>query len=272
MKHTVVRIGSIAMGHKQPLTLIAGPCVIEDRRSCMALASRLVRISRSQKIPLIFKASFDKANRTSMHAFRGPGLSRGLDILAEIKARHGVPVLTDVHEPGQVAAAAEVCDVLQLPAFLCRQTDLVVALGESGRTVNLKKAQFMAPWDMRPVIEKVEQTGNRNILLTERGTSFGYNNLVVDFRSLLILRETGYPVVFDATHSVQRPGGSGTRSSGDGRWAPALARAAVAVGCDAVFMETHRNPPDALSDADNAVPAASLGRIWRDLSAVEKSV
>ncbi len=269
MRARSVSVGSVVIGARRPLALIAGPCVIESRSACLELAERLAGLARRLRIPWVFKASFDKANRTSADGFRGPGLAKGLEILAEAKARYGMPVLTDVHAPEQAGPAAEVCDALQLPAFLCRQTDLVTALGETGRAVNLKKAQFMAPWDMDRVIEKVERTGNRRILLTERGVSFGYNTLVADMRSLLILRRTGYPVVFDATHSVQRPGGGGDRSTGDGQWAPALARAAVATGCDAVFLETHLRPERARSDRDNAVPFRALGRLWRVLLAID---
>ncbi len=263
-----VTIDGWRVGAGQPLALIAGPCVIEGRAECLALAGRLARWAKQRGVPFVFKASYDKANRTSHRAYRGPGLREGLEILAEVKRRHGVPILTDVHAVPEVAPAAEVADILQLPAFLCRQTDLVMALGASGRIVNVKKAQFMAPWDIRHVIEKIESTGNRKILLTERGVCFGYNNLVFDPRSLLVLRETGYPVVFDATHSVQRPGGAGDRSGGDGRWAPALARGAVAVGCDAVFIETHVNPAQAKSDRDNAIPFRALDRLWRQLTAI----
>ena len=267
-----VTIGKVRIGGKQPLVLIAGPCVIESREGCLDLAGRLVRLARAQSISLIFKASYDKANRSSIRGFRGPGLAKGLEILAEIKARYGVPILTDVHTAAEAAEAAKVVDVLQIPAFLCRQTDLVVAVGATGRAVNIKKAQFMAPADVRNVIEKVESTGNRRIVVTERGVSFGYNNLVADMRSLLIMREFGYPVVFDATHSVQRPGGGGDRTSGDGRWAPALARAAVATGCDGVFIETHVNPEQALSDKDNTLPLSALGRLWRVLKKIDEVV
>ena len=232
-----VTVGGVRFGGGA-LALIAGPCVIESRTMALDLAARLAALARREKIPLVFKASYDKANRTSIGAFRGPGLAKGLEILAEIKAKHRVPILVDVHQVGEVAAAAEVADILQLPAFLCRQTDLVVALGESGRVVNIKKGQFLAPWDVRHVIDKVVSTGNRRILLTERGASFGYNNLVADMRSLLVMRQFGYPVVFDATHSVQLPGGRESGTGGDGRWAPYLSRAAVAAGCDGLFWET----------------------------------
>ncbi len=267
-----ISIGPVKAGGRAPLFLIAGPCVIEDRAGCMDLAGRLVRWSRRRGVPFIFKASYDKANRTSAEAYRGPGIERGLEILADIKSKFGVPVLTDVHTVEEARRAAEVCDVLQIPAFLSRQTDLVTACGETGRVVNIKKAQFMAPWDIPHVLHKIERTGNRNILLTERGASFGYNNLVADMRSLLVMRETGYPVVFDATHSVQRPGGAGASSGGDGRWAPALARAAVATGCDGVFMETHVNPAVAKSDRANAIPFARLDALWRQLAEIDHIV
>ena len=251
------------------LVFIAGPCVIESRAMALDLAKKLTALSAELKVPYIFKASFDKANRTSVDSFRGPGLEKGLDILAEIRETFDVPVLTDVHEPWQCARVAEVCDVLQIPAFLARQTDLVVAAGETGAVVNVKKGQFMAPEDMVNVVKKIESTGNRRIVLCERGASFGYRNLVADMRSLLLMRELGYPVVFDATHSVQRPGGLGTGSGGDGRFAPALARAAVATGVDGVFMETHVNPRKALSDAANAIAFKAVGGLWRQLIAID---
>lgn len=270
MRH-VVNVGKVRIGRGLPLALIAGPCIIESRRQCLDLAARLADLAGEERIPLVFKASYDKANRSSHRSYRGPGIGKGLEVLAEVKSTFGLPVLTDVHDVSEVGPASEVVDVLQIPAFLCRQTDLVVAVARSGRVVNIKKGQFLAPWDIRPIVEKVESVGCRQLLLTERGASFGYNNLVADMRGLLVMRETGYPVVFDATHSVQRPGGAGHRSSGDGRWAPALARAAVATGCDAVFMEVHVNPSKALSDADNAVAFRKLRGIWkvlRDLSDV----
>ncbi len=232
------------------------------------LAARLSSLASMLGVAYIFKASFDKANRTSVDSFRGPGIDKGLDILAEVRERFGVPVLTDVHEPWQCARVAQVCDVLQIPAFLARQTDLVVAAGETGAVVNVKKGQFMAPEDMAQVIRKIESTGNKRIVLCERGASFGYRNLVADMRSLLIMRELGYPVVMDATHSVQRPGGLGTGSGGDGRFAPALARAAVATGVDGVFMETHMNPKKALSDAANAIAFRDVENLWRTLIAI----
>jgi 2-dehydro-3-deoxyphosphooctonate aldolase (KDO 8-P synthase) len=264
-----ITIGSVKVGGKNPLVLVAGPCVIESRKGCLDLAGRLAKLAREEKIPLVFKASYDKANRTSHKSFRGPGLSKGLEILSEVKERYGLPILVDVHHETEVPLAAKVADALQLPAFLCRQTDLVKALGESGKPVNVKKGQFLAPWDIRHVVSKIESTGNKKILLTERGASFGYNNLVADMRSLLIMRELGYPVVFDATHSVQLPGGAGDKTGGDGRWAPSLARGAVAVGCDAVFMETHVAPERALSDSANAVKLTALRGLWRQLRKID---
>ena len=255
------------------LTFIAGPCVIESRRMALDIAKRLTALAKDLKVGYVFKASFDKANRTSVDSFRGPGIDEGLDILAEIRATFDVPVLTDVHEPWQCARAAQVCDILQIPAFLARQTDLVIAAGETGAVVNVKKGQFMAPEDMGQVIRKIESTGNRRILLCERGSSFGYRNLVADMRSLAIMREFGYPVVFDATHSVQRPGGLGTGSGGDGKYAPLIARAAVATGSvDGVFMETHVNPKVAKSDAANAIRFAEVERLWKTLLKVREAV
>jgi 2-dehydro-3-deoxyphosphooctonate aldolase (KDO 8-P synthase) len=267
-----VKAGSVRIGGRNPLALIAGPCVIESRKACLDLAGRLRRLADREQIPLVFKASYDKANRSSHRSWRGPGPERGLDILAEVKSRYGLPILTDIHRESEAGPAAEVADVLQIPAFLCRQTDLVIAAAETGKAVNIKKGQFLAPWDVRYVIAKIESTGHRDILVTERGACFGYNNLVADMRSLLVLRDTGYPVVFDATHSVQRPGGAGARSSGDGEWAPDLARAAVATGCDAVFMETHVSPENALSDKDNAVRFTKLKPLWRVLRSIDELV
>ena len=254
------------------LVFIAGPCVIESRRMALDLAMRLKALARRLRVQYIFKASFDKANRTSVDSFRGPGIDEGLDILAEIRAKVGVPVLTDVHEPWQCSRVAAVCDVLQIPAFLARQTDLVVAAGETGAVVNVKKGQFMAPEDMAQVIRKIETTGNRRIVLCERGASFGYHNLVADMRSLLVMRELGYPVVMDATHSVQRPGGLGTGSGGDGRFAPAIARAAVATGVDGVFMETHLNPKEAKSDGPNCIRFSEVEELWKTLKKINEIV
>jgi len=271
-KTKIVDVGGVSVGGKRPLVLIAGPCVIESREGCLDIAGKLARLAKSQKISLIFKASYDKANRSSVRSYRGPGLAAGLEILKEVKDRYGIPVLTDVHSVSEAECAAKVVDIIQIPAFLCRQTDLVVAAGKTGIPVNVKKAQFMAPWDMRNVIEKIESTGNRRIILTERGVSFGYNNLVADMRSLLVMREYGYPVIFDATHSVQRPGGAGDRTGGDGCWAPALARAAVATGCDGVFIETHVKPEEALSDKDNTIPFSAVSQLWRTLGKIDDAV
>lgn len=246
--------------------------MIESRRQCLALARRLARMAEEENVPFIFKASYDKANRTSHESFRGPGLSNGLAILSEVKERFGVPVLTDVHSEVEVPLVSKVADILQCPAFLCRQTDLLLALGECGRPVNIKKGQFLAPHDVQHVIAKIESTRNRDILITERGTTFGYHNLVVDMRSLAVMREFGYPVVFDATHSVQLPGGAGNRSGGDSRWVPCLARAAVAAGCDAVFIETHLTPEKALSDQDSMIPFSRLRNLWRLLKRIDELV
>lgn len=267
-----VSVGPVKFGGKAPLALIAGPCVIEGRKACLGLARRLARLAEREGIPLVFKASYDKANRTSITSYRGPGIAKGLEILAEIKETLGLPVLTDVHSEAEVVAASSIVDAVQIPAFLCRQTDLIAAAGESGKVVNVKKGQFLAPGDMQHVVEKLESTGNRKIMLTERGSSFGYNNLVADMRSLLIMAETGYPVVFDATHSVQRPGGAGGSSGGDGKWAPSLARAAVATGCDGVFIETHVSPEDALSDKENAIPFSGIRKLWIKLREIDETV
>jgi 2-dehydro-3-deoxyphosphooctonate aldolase (KDO 8-P synthase) len=240
------------------LFVIAGPCVIESRDSALRHAERLVRISDSAGVPIVYKSSFDKANRTSHTSFRGPGMQEGLDVLAEVRSTTGLPVLTDVHETNEVAAVAEVVDVLQIPAFLCRQTDLVVACAASGKTVNIKKGQFLAPWDMKHVAAKAREAGGERVMVTERGTTFGYGNLVNDFRSLEIMREFEVPVVFDATHSVQLPGAGKGVSSGDRRFIAPLARAAVAVGVDGVFMEVHENPDAALSDGPNSLPLEQL--------------
>lgn len=271
-KGRIVTIGPVKVGGGRPFVLIAGPCVIESRALALKVAAEIKKITARLKIPYIFKASYDKANRTSMDSFRGPGLSEGLAVLQEVKERVGVPVLSDVHTAEEIEDAAKVLDVLQIPAFLCRQTDLLVRAGETGRPVNIKKGQFLAPWDMGQVIRKVESTGNRSILLTERGTSFGYNNLVTDFRSLSILRQTGYPVVFDATHSVQQPGGLGTASGGQREYIPLLARCAAAAGCDAVFLEVHPTPGQALSDGPNMVALRDLEKLLKDIQAIDTIV
>ena len=254
-----------------PFFLIAGPCVIENPRHPGQVAARLQEITGELGIPLVFKASYDKANRSSLGSYRGPGLERGLEILAEVRARHGVPILTDVHEVAQVERAAAVADVLQIPAFLCRQTDLVMEAAKSGRIVNIKKGQFMAPWDMKGVVEKAAAGGNRKIMVTERGFSFGYNNLVVDMRSFPAMRTFGYPVIYDITHSVQRPGGLGDRSGGDAHFIDTLGPAGVAAGVSGIFMEVHENPARALSDGPNAYRLARLPRLLKRLLAIHEA-
>ncbi len=272
----LVRVGGLTLGRGRPLFLIAGPCVIESERHALKLAEHLVSATRQLKIPFIFKASFDKANRTSLRSYRGPGLGPGLKILARIKKEFKVPVLTDVHDVTQVGRAAEVCDVIQIPAFLSRQTDLLVEAGSSGSAVNIKKGQFLSPTEMRHAVLKAASTGNQRILVTERGSSFGYNNLVVDMRGIALMKEWGYPVVLDVTHSLQLPGGEGDRSGGQPQFIETLARAGVAAGVDGIFMEVHDNPPRALSDGANSLklirfePLArklrDLGRFVRKLS------
>jgi 2-dehydro-3-deoxyphosphooctonate aldolase (KDO 8-P synthase) len=256
-----VRIGTVEVGNDLPLTLIAGPCALESRAHALEMSAALKELAVRLGIGLIYKTSFDKANRTSLDSPRGIGLKEALPILAEVRETHGIPVLTDVHEPGQCAMVAEAVDVLQIPAFLCRQTDLLVAAARTGRAVNVKKGQFLAPWDMANVAAKLERAGNADVLLTERGASFGYNTLVSDMRALPILARTGFPVVFDATHSVQQPGGLGGRSGGEREFVPVLARAAAAIGVAAVFLETHEDPDRAPSDGPNMVPIKELGGI-----------
>jgi 2-dehydro-3-deoxyphosphooctonate aldolase (KDO 8-P synthase) len=253
-----VRVGDYQVGPGQPLFWILGPCVIESHELTLSIAGVLARLRDQLKIPIVFKASFDKANRTSGKSFRGPGLAKGLETLAAVKKQTGLPVLTDIHECGQCAPAAEVVDVLQVPAFLARQTDLLFAAGRTGRVVNVKKGQFMAPWDMKHVVSKLAEVGNRRLLLTERGATFGYGNLVSDMRSIPLMQDLGCPVIFDATHSVQMPGGAGDRSGGDRRMVPVLARAATAVGCDGLFLETHPRPDEALSDGPNMIALDDL--------------
>src|ERR1700756_1121868 len=254
----VVSVESLRVRTGDPLFLIAGPCVIESETHARMMAERVAKIAADAGLPYVFKASFDKANRSSVNSFRGPGLKEGLRILGMIKSELRVPILTDIHEAAQAAPAAEVADILQIPAFLARQTDLLVAAGKTGRVVNIKKPQFVSPWDMKNAVEKAESTGNKNIILTERGASFGYQNLVVDFRSFPVLRKYGYPVVFDVTHSVQLPGGQGHASGGQPEYIEPLARAGVAAGVDGIFLETHDNPAAALSDGANALPLLQL--------------
>ncbi len=262
----------VAVGGTGPLLVVAGTCVIESRESALDHAAALAQIARDCGLPLVFKASYDKANRTALAAFRGPGAEDGLSILAEVRAVTGLPVLSDVHEPAQCEAAGRVLDVLQVPAFLCRQTDLLLAAARTGRVVNVKKGQFLSPWDARHIVDKLRGSGAAGVLLTERGASFGYNNLVVDMRSIPVMRALGVPVVFDATHSVQRPGGLGTASGGDPEFIPVLARAAVAAGADAVFFEVHRNPAEALSDGPNALRLDLLAGLLRELAALHRIV
>jgi 2-dehydro-3-deoxyphosphooctonate aldolase (KDO 8-P synthase) len=257
---------------KGDLVMIAGPCVIESADATLAIARTLQEYARELALPLIFKASYDKANRTSLSSFRGPGLKRGLEILARVKNDVGLPVISDVHQVADVALAAEVLDVLQIPAFLCRQTDLLVAAAQTGKVVNIKKGQFMAPWDMGQAVDKVLATGNRRVLLTERGATFGYNNLVVDFRSLPIMRGLGCPVVLDVTHSVQLPGGQGTCSGGQREYIPLLARAGAAAGVDALFMEVHPDPDQAQCDGPNSLRLSEVLPLWRKLAALHRLV
>ncbi len=252
--------------------MIAGPCVIEDKKTTFKVAEDLKKITSKLKIPFIFKASYDKANRTSIKSYRGPGISEGLDILRQIKSKYDVPVISDVHNEHEIDEAAEVLDILQIPAFLCRQTDLLVAVGNSGKVVNIKKGQFVAPQNIDQAIDKVESTGNKRILLTERGSSFGYNTLVTDFRALSIMRETGYPVILDASHSVQQPGGLGHASGGRSDFIPLMARCGVAAGCDGIFMEVHINPKKALSDGPNMLPLNKLESLLKQLTAIDKIV
>ena len=265
----IVTVGQVAIGNTLPFVLISGPCQIESRAHAIETAAALVAIAGQAGVPLIYKSSYDKANRTSATAARGIGMAEGLDILAEIRARFGCPELTDVQAAEQCAPAAEAVDILQIPAFLCRQTDLLIAAGETGRAINVKKGQFLAPWDMVNVAAKIASTGNTNILLCERGTSFGYNTLVSDLRGLPIMARTGYPVVFDATHSVQQPGGHGTSSGGQREFAPILARAALAVGVAAVFIECHEAPDSAPSDGPNMIPLAEMPALLARLKAFD---
>lgn len=267
-----VEVGNFKIGAGRPLAVIAGPCVIESQESALRHASLLKEAADRAGVPYIFKSSYDKANRSSASSFRGPGLERGLEILAEVKRKVGVPILTDVHESAQVVAVQQIADVLQIPAFLCRQTDFVVAVANSGKVVNVKKGQFLAPWDIANVVDKILSTGNDRVLLTERGVSFGYNNLVSDMRSLVWMRELGYPVIFDATHSLQLPGGLGHASGGERKYIPALARAAVAVGVDALFMEVHENPDRALSDGPNSLPLKDFEKLIGAVKQIDEMV
>jgi len=266
-----VRIGPVTIGGGAPLAVIAGPCVIESREAALRHARRLQEIAATAGVELVYKSSFDKANRTALESFRGLGMDEGLRVLAEVRRETGLPVLTDVHEPAQISAVAEVADVLQTPAFLCRQTDFILAVAAAGRPVNLKKGQFLSPAEMAQVVRKARSTGNDRLLVTERGFAFGYNNLVSDMRALPQLAATGCPVVFDATHSVQQPGGQGTASGGERQYVAPLARAAVAAGVDAVFLEVHEDPSRALSDGATSLPLADLPALLRQLVAIDRA-
>ena len=270
--NSIVTIGAARFGNGLPLALIAGPCALESRAHALEMASALKEIASRLKLGLIYKSSFDKANRTSSSSTRGLGLKAALSIFAELRESVGLPVITDVHEPDQCAAVAQAVDALQIPAFLCRQTDLLLAAAATGKPVNVKKGQFLAPWDMKNVVAKLVGAGNPNVLVTERGVSFGYNALVSDMRALPILAETGAPVIFDATHSVQQPGGQGATSGGERRFVPVLARAAVAVGVAGVFIETHQNPDQSPSDGPNMVPLNELEPLLRELIAIDALV
>ncbi|MFA6450977.1 MAG: 3-deoxy-8-phosphooctulonate synthase [bacterium] len=265
-------ISGIPIGGGNPFVLIAGPCVIEEEDRCFSIAVELKRICRDLSIPLIFKASYDKANRSSIHSFRGLGIEAGKRLLSRVRGELGLPVTTDVHSPEEIDRIGGVLDVLQIPAFLCRQTDLIVAAAKSGKPVNIKKGQFLAPWDVRNIIEKCVISGNKKVIITERGSVFGYNNLVVDFKSLPIIRQYGYPVCFDATHSVQLPGGAGTSSGGQREFVEPLIRAAIAVGTDAIFLETHDEPDEALSDGPNMIPLHCLSAILEKAKNLDRLV
>ena len=268
----LVDIRGMTIGAGNQFVLIAGPCVIETLESTMDAAATLKDITEELQVPFIFKTSYDKANRTSLGSYRGPGLSKGLEIISAIKDKLGIRVLSDVHGFDEIGPAAQVLDVLQIPAFLCRQSDFVVAVSEAGKPVNIKKGQFLAPWDVQHIVEKVESAGNYQVLLTERGTTFGYNNLVVDFRSLAVMRDLGWPVVFDATHSVQLPGGAGGRSGGQREFVPMMARAAVAAGVDGIFIEVHKDPDRALCDGPNSLPLAGVRALLEQLKAIGRAL
>jgi len=264
----LIKTGDIVIGRGSPLVLISGPCVIENYETTREIAGILKEITSKLEIPFIFKASYDKANRTSVTAFRGPGLNDGLRVLKDIKEELGIPILSDVHRISEISAAARVLDIIQIPAFLCRQTDVVIEVAKTGKPVNVKKGQFLAPWDIANVAEKIISAGNRRILITERGTMFGYNNLIVDFRSFMIIRKIGYPVIFDATHSVQLPGGAGASSGGQREYAPMLARAAAAAGVDGIFMEVHSNPDEALCDGPNSLKLDTIDEFLSQLKSI----
>jgi 2-dehydro-3-deoxyphosphooctonate aldolase (KDO 8-P synthase) len=267
-----IKVGNIKVGGGNPLVLIAGPCVIESEKLCLQIARKIKEITARLDIPFIFKSSFDKANRLSIDSYRGLGLKKGLAILDKVKQKVKVPILSDIHCQREINEAKTVLDIIQIPAFLCRQTDIVVAAAKTGKVINIKKGQFLAPWDILPIIRKVESTGNRKILITERGVSFGYNNLVSDFRSLKIMREFGYPVIYDATHSVQMPGGKGFSSGGQREFVSGLSRAAVAFGCDGIFLEVHPNPDRALCDGPNMIDLKELETLLKQIKKIEKAL
>jgi 2-dehydro-3-deoxyphosphooctonate aldolase (KDO 8-P synthase) len=267
-----VAVKEIRIGDKNRMVLIAGPCVIESESLCLNVAKRIKEMTAKLDIPFIFKASFDKANRMSLGSFRGPGIKRGLDVLKKVKDKVKVPVLSDVHCVKDVLEASKVLDIIQIPAFLCRQTDIVVAAAKTGKAVNIKKGQFLAPWNMLPIIKKVESTGNKNIIITERGVSFGYNNLVTDFRALEIMRNLGYPVIYDATHSIQIPAGQGSCSGGQKEFVGGLSRAAVAFGCDGLFLEVHPDPEKALCDGPNMINLEELEALLKQAKRIEKAL
>jgi len=267
-----VSLGNIKIGQGSKLILIAGPCVIESEGSCLNIAKRIKDITSGLGVPFIFKSSFDKANRLSLESFRGPGIKKGLDILRNIKKKIKVPILSDVHCVKDIFEAAKVLDIIQIPAFLSRQTDIVVSAAKTGKIVNIKKGQFLAPWDILPIIKKVESTGNRNIIITERGVSFGYNNLVTDFRALEIMRQFGYPVIYDATHSIQIPRGKGNCSSGQRQFVEGLSRAAVAFGCDGLFLEVHSDPDKALCDGSNMIDLKGLEKLLKQVVKIRRSL
>lgn len=267
-----ITVANFKIGKNNPLALIAGPCVIEEEEICVSIATEIKNITKELDIPFIFKASFDKANRSSINSYRGPGLKKGLSILEKIKHKLNIPITTDVHCVNEVKKAAKVVDIIQIPAFLCRQTDLIIEAAKTKKTINVKKGQFLSPQEVKNIILKINSTGNSNILITERGTSFGYQNLVVDFRSIPIMQSFGYPVVFDATHSVQLPGAIGNASSGEKEFVSYLSRAAVAVGCNALFLEVHKNPKEALCDSSNMINLEELYSLLKEIKILSKLV
>jgi len=268
----IIKIENMVIGGSNPLVLISGPCVIEDYETTYEIASYLKSLTQDLDMPFIFKASYDKANRTSVNAFRGPGMKQGLEILDAVKKELGIMILSDVHRLSEVEQASEVLDIIQIPAFLCRQTDLIFEVAKTGKTVNIKKGQFLAPWDVANIVEKVSSVGNDRVLITERGTMFGYNNLVVDFRGIKIMQDTGCPVIFDATHSVQLPGGSGKSSGGQREFAPILAKASVAAGADGIFLEVHKNPDAALCDGPNSLKLDALAPLLSQLKEIKSII